>query len=330
MEMRVLGRTGLHVSCLALGAGPVSGLMTGDDRELQQAVIDAAIASGINWFDTAPGYGRGQSELCLGRALAGYPSDGTLHIATKVRVPLDVSGSPRDVICRSVQESLLRLGRDHVTLLQLHNGITAQPGDEPDCVSPDQIFRAGGILDTMQGLRQEGIVKHLGLTGTGHADSLRQVIRSGQFDTIQIPFNLLNPSAGASLTFHDGRTNYGNLLADCQAAKMGAFAIRVLAGGALLNQPPSAHTLTTRYFPLSLYEQDLQRARDLSDSGLTDPIAMTQLAIRFVLSHPVITASLIGFGHLDHVHELVESAIAGKLEPQLYERLAAFAVQRRA
>ena len=70
MMYRVLGRTGVRVSVVSFGAGPVSGLMTGTDAGAQRATIGRAIEAGVNWFDTAAGYGQGQSEANLGRVLA--------------------------------------------------------------------------------------------------------------------------------------------------------------------------------------------------------------------------------------------------------------------
>src|SRR5262245_42879046 len=69
MLYRVLGRTGISVSRVAFGAGPISGLMVGNDAHWQRAVIEYAISRGINWFDTAATYGDGQSERNLGRVL---------------------------------------------------------------------------------------------------------------------------------------------------------------------------------------------------------------------------------------------------------------------
>ncbi len=70
---RVLGRTGLQVSCLAFGTGPVSGLMTGNDLESQSETLQTLYDSGINWIDTAAGYGNGLSEKSIGRVLAMLP-----------------------------------------------------------------------------------------------------------------------------------------------------------------------------------------------------------------------------------------------------------------
>src|SRR5207248_2350708 len=156
----------LRVSALAFGAGPVSGLMTGGDHAAQLETLKRAVARGVNWIDTAAGYGRGKSEANLGRALSEFDFEEALYVATKVRL------GPADF------------------------------GDD---------------------------------------------------------------FAG---------TNYGNIIADCAEMQMGVFAIRVFAGGALLGQEPSAHTLKTPFFPLPLYERDRQRA------GGAD---LKEAALRFVL-----------------------------------------------
>src|SRR4029079_2128414 len=101
-----------------------------------------------------------------------------------------------------------------------------------------------------------GLVRFVGLTGTGQPDAMREVVRSGEFDTLQVPYHLLNPSAGRDVPTDFGEMHYGNIIADCAEQRMGAFAIRVFAGGALVDRPPSAHTLKTPFFPLPLYERD--------------------------------------------------------------------------
>ena len=300
MTDHMLGRTGLSVSVVAFGAGPVSGLMTGTDPAAQRATVERAIAAGVNWFDTAPGYGQGASEENLGRVLEELGAPDRVHIATKVRVPRDELDRIGDYVRRSVDESLKRLRVPRVTLLQLHNGITHTREDEPAAITPRDILGPGGVAEALAGMRDAGLVRHIGLTGTGHPGALREVVRSGAFDTIQVPFNMLNPTAGAPGTAADGETDYGNIIADCAAANMGVFAIRVFAGGALLDQPPSGHTLRTPYFPLALYERDADRARRL----IGDRDGRAGLAVRFVLSHPGVTSAIIGFGSPDHVEEV--------------------------
>lgn len=306
MLYRTLGRTGIKVSAISFGAGPVSGLMTGTDANAQRDVVAAAIGAGINWFDTAPGYGAGSSEANLGRALSEIKPGQPVHIATKVRIPLDSTEPIGDTIRRSVEESLQRLRVTSVTLLQLHNGITALRGHEPAAIVPAEILSRDGVADTFDRLREEGLICYSGLTGTGQPAAMKEVIRSGRFDTVQTPYNALNPSAGSSAPVHSGDTDYGNILADCAEQRMGVFAIRVFAAGALLGQAPSAHTLKTPYFPLDLYQRDVARAEQLR-SELRDSESMTAFALRFVLSHSAVSSAIIGFGSPSHVAELADA-----------------------
>lgn len=306
MLYRRLGRTGVKVSAISFGAGPVSGLMTGVDSNAQHAVVKGAIEAGVNWFDTAPGYGAGTSEANLGRVLSEIAPAQPVHIATKVRIPLDSTEPIRDLIRRSIEESLQRLRVSSVTLLQLHNGITALRGQEPASIAPSDILSRGGVADTFDRLREEGMIHHSGLTGTGHPDAMKEVIRSGRFDTVQTPYNALNPSAGATSPIQMSYTDYGNILADCAEQRMGVFAIRVFAAGALLGQAPSAHTLKTPYFPLDLYQRDAARAEQMR-AELREGESMTAFALRFVLSHSAVSSAIIGFGSPSHVAELTSS-----------------------
>lgn len=303
MQYRTLGRTGIKISVISFGAGPVSGLMTGTDAKAQHDVVAAAIEAGINWFDTAPGYGAGSSEANLGRTLSEIAPAQPVHIATKVRVPLEATEPIDTVIRRSVEESLRRLRVSSVTLLQLHNGITTSREDEPASITPADILSRGGVADTFDRLREEGLIRHAGLTGTGQPAAMKTVIRSGRFDTVQTPYNALNPSAGATTPVQLGDTDYGNILADCSDQRMGVFAIRVFAAGALLGQAPSAHTLKTPYFPLDLYQRDAARSEQLR-AELRDGESMIQFALRFVLSHSGVSSAIIGFGSASHVAEL--------------------------
>lgn len=321
MIYRTLGSAGLKVSAVAFGAGPVSGLMTGSDFALQLAVVQRAIECGLNWFDTAPGYGNGASETNLGRVLAELGAADRVRIATKVRVPPEALDSPGEYVQRSVEESLTRLRMPRVTLLQLHNGITRNRGDEAAAITPADVRL---VAEAMLKVRDAGLVEYIGLTGTGRPAAMRDVVRSGAFDTMQVPFNILNPSAGSSPV--EGETDYGNIIAECAAQQMGVFAIRVFAGGALLDQPPSAHTLKTPYFPLALYERDAERAKLLRER-VAGRFTMPELAVRFALSHPAVTSAIIGFGSPEHVDEVtrlkldeplpadVLSSVAGVCDP---------------
>jgi aryl-alcohol dehydrogenase-like predicted oxidoreductase len=306
MQFRTLGRTGLQISALAFGTGPVSTLMVGADHDRQRAVVERAIHAGINWFDTAATYGQGESERSLGRALAELPARDRVHLATKVRLTGIDLDNLRDAIRRSFAASLDRLGVTRVTLLQLHNSITARRGDEPTSITPDDVLQPGGVADVLDELRTEGLVSHLGLTGIGQPEALRAVVESGRFDTVQVPYHLLNPSAGLDMSAGFAETNYDNIIADCARQQMGVMAIRVLAGGALADHPPSPHTLKTPFFPLALYERDRARAA-LCRERLGPQRPLPREAIRFALAHPQIHSAIIGFADVGQIDDALSA-----------------------
>ncbi len=296
MEYRTLGKTGLQISALSFGAGPVSTLMVGDEAQQQHDVIAYAIEQGVNWFDTAATYGNGLSEQNLGRALATLSPVSQIHIATKVRLTAEDLGDIRSAVKRSLEGSFRRLRVSQVTLLQLHNSITLRRGDEPTSITTDDVLKVGGVADVFEELRESGLVGHIGLTGIGNPNSLTQVVQSGRFETMQVPYHLLNPSAGRNVSEDFADTNYGNIIATCAKMQLGVLAIRVLAGGALAGNPPSPHTLKTPFFPLDLYEKDRRRATQIRNM-LGAEQNLPEVAIRFALAHPDVTSALVGFAN---------------------------------
>jgi aryl-alcohol dehydrogenase-like predicted oxidoreductase len=194
----------------------------------------------------------------------------------------------------------LKTGR--VTLLQLHNSITRSRHDQPTSITVDDVLGPKGILEGMKEVHDQGLVDHFGLTGIGDADALRTVMQSKQFATIQAPFHLLNPSTLRATPSALCDPDYGGFLRTAGELNMGIFAIRAFAAGALLDAEPSAHTLKTPFFPLDLYQRDRERARRLSEK-LQPGLKLGELALRYCLSQPEITSTIIGFGAPEHVVE---------------------------
>ena len=310
MQYRLLGKTGLKISTLSFGAGPVSTLMVSSAREQQCKVIACAIQCGINWFDSAATYGNGLSEQNLGHALDELKAASRVHVATKVRLTAEDLGDIRGAVRRSVEASLLRLRLPQLTLLQLHNSITPQRGDEPTSITPEDVLGIHGVAEAFEDLRQSGVVRHMGLTGIGHPPSLAKVVRSGRFETMQVPYHLLNPSAGSYMPADFTETNYGNIIAACAEMQLGVLAIRVLAGGALAGNPPSPHTLKTPFFPLGLYERDRLRAAQIRRMLGSDR-HLPEEAIRFALANPHVSSALVGFAECSQIDEAL-SALDGK------------------
>lgn len=185
MQYTELGKTGRRVSRIGFGGAP-AGLTNylhaydprvGAEREDVIAAIRKAWELGINYFDTAPGYGDGQSESIFGEALQGIPSQ-ELFIATKVPVWGGVD------VRRSVEESLKRLGRDYLDLIQIH-GTSYSPEEM------EKVLQGGGIAEQMARLKDEGLVRHIGFTSEDQNVELYTLIRSGLFDVMQMCYNLI-------------------------------------------------------------------------------------------------------------------------------------------
>ena len=122
MEQRTLGRTGLRVSTLGFGCGNVGGLMVRGSPADQERAVARALELGINYFDTAPSYGNGESERNLGRVLKTLRPD--VLVGTKFRIEPTERGRIAPAVTASLEASLRRLGMERVDLLQLHNPIS--------------------------------------------------------------------------------------------------------------------------------------------------------------------------------------------------------------
>lgn len=323
MHYRPLGSTGISVSAVSFGAGPVSGLLTSAGAAgAQRAVVAKAVELGINWFDTAATYGAGQSEFNLGLALSDVQTDGPIHVATKVRVSLQDETDLRPLVVKSVKDSLVRLRRPRITLLQIHNSITSNRNDQPTSITPEDVLGPRGLLAGMDEARDQGWVDHFGLTGIGDADALRTVMQSRRFAAIQAPFHVLNPSAMLPTPASLCDPDYGGFLQTAHELGLAIFAIRVFAAGALLGAQPSAHTFKTPFFPLDLYRRDEERVRRLL-LRLGTVGNLRETALRYVLSQPNVTSVIVGFGAAEHVIEANRIAGQPPLSPSELAELEA-------
>jgi len=232
VRKNLLGRTGLQISELAFGGGVTGGILIEADEATRHAALARAVAAGINWIDTAPVYGNGASEETIGRHLASLSP--RPHVSTKVRLEAEDLGDIAGAIERSLEHSLRRLKSDRLTLLQLHNHLGEGVGARV-ALRPEQVLGRGGVADTFDRLRQQGLVRAVGLTVAGDAKACREVIDSGRFDTAQVYYNAINPSAAWQRlpAGWRGGQDFCGILAACSRHAMGVLNIRVWAGGVL-------------------------------------------------------------------------------------------------
>src|SRR5262249_583884 len=321
MEMRIFGRTGLKLSVLGFGCGAVGGLMVRGDPLDQERTIARAIGAGVNYFDTAGADGDGESEKNLGRILHQLrPPD--VVVGTKVRLPSASFSDIADAVATSLEHSLIRLRRDRVDIFHLHNAITEAGGGET--LSVQQVL--GEVVPAFQRLRQQGKIRFLGLTAIGRTTALYRVIDAGVFDSAQVVYNMLNPSAGSELPSNYPAQDYGRLFQHTMKAGVGVVGIRVLAGGALsgsTERHPIASPPPEPIGSAMTYEADVSRARRLMpivQEGFA--ASLTEAATRFAMSQPGIGTILVGIATPQQFENALAAVEKGPLPPGALDRLS--------
>ena len=207
------GRTELEVTRLALGGYPFGGVNKAHDwdpfapkgRATAIDTIHAAIDAGINYFDTAPGYGNGNSESIYGEATQGARDK--IVIATKVAY----GGNAGDVTT-SVEASLERLRTDVIDVIQFHGGMYSQ-------ADVDHILN-DGLLDALVALRDRGLLRFIGFT-TEQPWTGRPLIATGAFDVVQLRYNIIYQAAAL------------HALNEARDADMGVSIMRPMTSGIL-------------------------------------------------------------------------------------------------
>ncbi len=319
MEHRQLGRTGINVTVLSFGAGAVGGLMTKGAAADQERAVAMALDLGMTYFDTAPQYGNGASEENLGRILAKLKPD--IAIGTKVRIPEAEYGRIGSAVTASIETCLRRLGRERVDLFQLHNRIGAESHD--DMLSVESVL--GEVLPAFERLKAHGKVGYLGITALGETPALSRIIESNAFDTAQICYNALNPSATMRLPSFYPAQDYAEIMTRAHKARMGTIAIRVLAGGALSGSEDRHPLAMASVEPIGSgqsYATDVQRARrfqPLVDEGFVD--TLPELAVRFAISDPALSTTLVGIATVEQLELAARAAEKGPLPPPVLSRL---------
>jgi aryl-alcohol dehydrogenase-like predicted oxidoreductase len=300
MEMRPLGRTGVQVSKLCLGTMMFGEWGTGDHAESIK-IIHRALDAGITFVDTADVYSQGESEVIVGKALAGRRDD--IVLATKFFMPFDDDpnhrGGSRRWIMRSVENSLRRLGTDYLDLYQMHRY-------DPD-VDLDETL--GALTD----LVRAGKVRYLGHS-TFPASAIVEAQHTSRdrgrerFVTEQPPYSILT------------RAIENEILPLAQRYGMGVLPYSPLAGGWLSGRyrkdadpagPMSvARQRLANRFDLSLpvNQRKLDAAEQLAELAEQAGLSLVELAIAFVLRHPGVTSPIIGPRTMDHLETQLAAA----------------------
>jgi aryl-alcohol dehydrogenase-like predicted oxidoreductase len=311
MEHRQLGRTGVSVSKFCLGA-MMFGAWGNPDHDESIRIIHTALDAGINFIDTADVYGLGESEEIVGKALAAGRRDHVI-LATKFHNAMgddpNQQGNSRRWIIRAVEDSLRRLDTDWIDLYQVHR--------------PDPRTDIDETLSALSDLVHQGKVRYLG-SSTFPASQIVEaqwIARDRQlqrFVTEQPPYSILVRAVEA------------DVLPTCSRHGMAVMSYSPLTGGWLSGrwrkdagqQSSSRAGRLPERFDLSqpANQRKLDAVEQLARLADEAGITLIQLAIAFVLSHPAITAALLG----PRTMEQLESQLAAAdttLEEAVLDRI---------
>jgi aryl-alcohol dehydrogenase-like predicted oxidoreductase len=293
MEHRPLGRTGVSVSKLCLGA-MMFGAWGEPDHDESIRIIHAALDAGINFIDTADVYSAGESEEVVGKALAGGKRDDVV-LATKVGFPMGDDPSQRGAskrrIIRGVEDSLRRLNTDWIDLYQIHR--------------PDPSTDIDETLGALSDLVHQGKIRYFGHS-TFPASHIVEAQWTAEhrgrerFRCEQPPYSILV------------RAIEQDVLPTCRRYGMGVIPYSPLAGGWLSGryrtdgkvQGPTSSARPMARFDMSdpANQRKLEAAEQLGQLADEAGISLIEMAIAFVLRHPAVTAAIIGprtMAHLD-------------------------------
>ena len=311
MDHRKLGRTGVSVSPLCLGA-MMFGEWGNPDHDESIRIIHRALDAGINFIDTADVYSRGESEMIVGKALAGGRRDNVV-LATKVHGTMgddpNQFGNSRRWIIREVEASLRRLNTDWIDLYQIHRPEADTDIDE--------------TLGALSDLVHQGKVRYIG-SSTFPASQIVEaqwVARDRgreRFVTEQPPYSLLVRAVEA------------DVLPTCRRHGMGVIPWSPLAGGWLsgrwrVGQEPPASTRADRIparYDLSdpANQRKLEAADALARLAEEAGMSLVHMAIAFVINHPAVTSAIIGPRTMEQLESQIGAADI-ELDTALLDRI---------
>ncbi|MGH9628941.1 MAG: aldo/keto reductase [Bryobacteraceae bacterium] len=311
MKYRKLGRTGIEVSEVGYGAWGIGGNQWrgGEDSESRRA-LQRAFELGLNFIDTALAYGDGHSEKLVGEAVRAAP--GRVYIATKIPpknriwpAPAGVSIDdvfPYDYIVKCTEESLRNLRVDTIDLQQLHVW-------DPGWMARDEWKKA------LEDLKQSGKVRHVGISINDHQpDTGLEAVASGLIDTVQVIYNIFDP------------TPEQNLFPATIKNQIGVLARVPFDEGSLTGAITEAtqfekDEFRARYFRGDRRQQVVDRVNSLKADLEDVPGTLPEIALRFCLSHKAVSTVIPGMRKVRNVESNCAIPDRGPLPEAVLQKL---------
>lgn len=283
MKLHQLGRSDLRVSAVGFGC-----MSLGDDHRANARLVHQALDAGINLFDTADLYDKGENEVSVGKALRGRRLQAVL--ATKVGNQWRPDGSgwdwnpTKDYILQAVENSLRRLQTDYLDLYQLHGGTIDDPIDE--------------TIEAFELLKQQGKIRAYGISSI-RPNVIREYVRRSNIASVMLQYSLLDrrPEESALALLHEH--NIGVLA-------RGSYAQGLLAG-----KPAKPY--------LNYPAEDVARAAEAVHTASQPPRPLAETAVQFTLAQPAVTSAVLGIRTEEQLHAAID---AGQASPLVEAELA--------
>ncbi|MCU1491830.1 MAG: pld1 2 [Acidimicrobiaceae bacterium] len=326
LETRHVGRSGLVVTELGFGAGPLGGFAGRPvDEASAETTLGAAWDAGIRYFDTSPWYGLGMSEHRVGQFLRGKPRDAFV-ISTKVgrvlhrpgpgkastatfwtsALPFDAHFDYRhDAILRSYEDSLQRLGLSRVDILFVHDLEPEAHGGDEGFDRRVEELEAGGGFAALEALRTAGEIGAIG-AGVNDATAALALVRRFDLDAVLI--------AGRYTLLEQGALEA--LLPVCEERKIGVVIGSVFNSGILAGGGAETSTYEGEPAPEEIAERVGQLQHVCSRHG----VALGSAALRFPLAHPAVCSVIPGAARPSEVTENARR-LHWSIPPALWEEL---------
>jgi aryl-alcohol dehydrogenase-like predicted oxidoreductase len=300
-----LGRSNLRVSRIAFGAWELGGDWGATDESAAIATIRHAADLGINFFDTAQGYGFGASERLIARALTGRPRNQVVIASKGGLRPTPGGGVERDAspdwVRRGVDESLKALGTDYIDLYQIH---------WPDPKTP--------FADTAEALADlviAGKIRHVGVSNFD-AEQMEDFSRTLPVETLQPPYHLFRRDIEASVLPYTRAHDIGVLV-------YGPLAHGLLSGAmtAETKFPPGDWRAKSDVFKGELYRRNLRIVDALARfAELELGTTVGRLAVAWTLANPAVHVAIVGTRNPRHIDDAIAAAEL-KLDEQALRRI---------
>ncbi|AHM60232.1 aldo/keto reductase [Flammeovirgaceae bacterium 311] len=285
MKYKTLGKSDLKVSEVSYGC-----MSLGDDHEKNTKLLLAAVEQGINLFDTADLYDKGNNEITVGKAFRGIRD--RVIISSKVGNQWRSDGSgwdwnPRkEYILKAVEDSLKRLQTDYIDLYQLHGGTMEDPIDE--------------TIEAFELLQQQGKIRFYGISSI-RPNVIKEWVKRSNIVSVMMQYSLLD------------RRPEEECLDVLQQHSISVLARGAYAKGLLLGKPATAY--------LDHSEAEVEKAaraiRSLEDTNRT----AAQIAGRYALHHPAVASVVLGIRIRSHLHDAIAISLANPLSTEDLEQL---------